>query len=36
MGGMTALGVNDNEGLDAKVAKRLWSKAEAYTGIVFP
>jgi NAD(P)-dependent dehydrogenase (short-subunit alcohol dehydrogenase family) len=36
MGGFPALAVIDNVALDDKVANRLWSKAEAYTGIVFP
>jgi NAD(P)-dependent dehydrogenase (short-subunit alcohol dehydrogenase family) len=36
IGGFPALAVIDNVALDDKVAKRLWSKAEEYTGIVFP
>jgi NAD(P)-dependent dehydrogenase (short-subunit alcohol dehydrogenase family) len=36
MGGFPALAVIDNVALDDKVANRLWSKSEEYTGIVFP
>jgi NAD(P)-dependent dehydrogenase (short-subunit alcohol dehydrogenase family) len=36
IGGFPALAVIDNVALDDKVANHLWSKAEEYTGIVFP
>jgi NAD(P)-dependent dehydrogenase (short-subunit alcohol dehydrogenase family) len=35
-GGFPALAVIDDVALDDKVANRLWSKAQEYTGITFP